>query len=196
MPKRVEIIEEKEVFKQAIFRIDAAQLRHEKYNGEMTDVITRLNFNRGDSVAILVHDADNAQLIMTEQFRYPAHKAGDEGWLIELPAGSVERGETPENTVRREVTEEIGYRIDTIEHISTFFVSPGGTSERILLYYARVAPDNQIAEGGGEASEGEFIRVLHLPVAEAIAMCNDGRICDAKTILGIQWMQLQGKIGN
>lgn len=194
MNKRVEIISRSVVFKRYFFRIEEVVLRHERYNGQMSPAMTRLKFERGDSVAILMHDADDNTIFLTEQFRYPTYdpqKGRDTGWIIELPAGTVDRErEEPDATVRREVEEEIGYTLHEVRHISTFFLSPGGTSERILLYYARVNLSQKTGKGGGRWEEGEDIRVMRVPLSEAIDMVQNGALNDAKTIIGIQWMQI------
>jgi nudix-type nucleoside diphosphatase (YffH/AdpP family) len=193
MQKLVEILARKQVFKQAIFRIEEATLRYMKYAGVMSEPIVRLNLDRGDSVAILMHNIDQDTVVLTEQFKYPTYdpagKRGD-GWIIELPAGMVDEGESPEDAVRREVIEETGYALESVRHISTFYVSPGGTSERIILYYAGVRATDRTDQGGGVASEGEDIRVLSVRVGEALQMIDDGRIADAKTIVALFWLQM------
>jgi ADP-ribose pyrophosphatase len=187
MPRRVHILSQRVVFQQAFFRIQEARLTHELDDGRMSAELVRLNFERGDSVAALVHDVAAGTLLFTEQFRYPAYTKGS-GWLLEVPAGTVEAGEAPEATLRREIEEEIGYTLHSVQHISTFFLSPGGTSERIHLYYAGVTAQDKTGPGGGVATEGEAIRLVALPLAEALAAIADGRIQDAKTIIGVQWL--------
>lgn len=190
MAKRVEIISEKRVFDQH-FKIDEAHLKFEKFNGEMSDELTRLNFERGDSAAVVLHDPLADTVIMTEQFRYPTHTKGH-GWVLEIPAGSVEADEIddPLKTLRRELLEEIGYRVDSFRKIATFFVSPGGTSERIHLYYAAIMPKDKIAAGGGLASEGEDVKMVTIGVQAALYKISTGEIMDAKTIIGLQWLQI------
>ncbi|MBC8099122.1 MAG: NUDIX domain-containing protein [Armatimonadetes bacterium] len=192
--KRVEIISEQDIFKKFIFRITEARLRYERYNGKMSDELTRLCFVRGDSVAILMHDPQAHTLILTEQFRYPTYRAGssaENGWLLEIPAGSVEPGELPESTVRREVQEEIGYILQAFKPISTFYVSPGGTSERILLYYAQISPKDRTSKGGGVLAEGEDVRTVVMSVRDALAKIESGELRDAKSIIALQWLQLR-----
>jgi nudix-type nucleoside diphosphatase (YffH/AdpP family) len=166
-----------------------AKLRFERYNGELSDTITRINFERGDAVAAIMHNPADDTLVLIEQFRYPAyHKAG--GWVIELPAGVVEAGESPDETMKREIEEETGYRAAVIHHLQTFFVSPGGTSERIFLYYARINLNDKVSAGGGLATENEDIKVMHPTIDEALQLMNDKKITDAKTLIGLQWLQL------
>jgi nudix-type nucleoside diphosphatase (YffH/AdpP family) len=190
---RVEITGQRDVFQQFRFRIVEARLRHERFDGEMSAEITRLKFERGDSVAILMHDQDTDTIVLTEQFRYPSYNPDIEGsgWILELPAGSCEAAEAPEVTVRREVEEEVGFTVEEIEHLTTFYVSPGGTSERILLYYAATRPEHQTGEGGGLLTEGENIRRLSMKVDDALRMVKTGEIQDAKTIIALQWLEIR-----
>lgn len=198
MDKKVEIISEQEIFRKFIFRIEEATLRHTKYDGTMSEPITRLNMDRGDSVAVLIHNPEEDTVLLTEQFKYPTYdpegRRGN-GWIIELTAGVVEKGENPESTARREVDEEIGYNLDALEHISSFYLSPGGTSERIILYYASVTRKNQVGAGGGVKSEGEDIKRLHIKVNKALQMIETGEIADGKTILALLWLQLNRTAG-
>ena len=189
MKRRVEIIDKAEIFKKAIFRIEEAHIRYERFQGGMSETLTRLNLNRGDSAAIVAHDPEAETVIMIEQFRYPTYEKGP-GWLLELPAGMVKTGEDPALSMQREVREEIGYDIQQWQHISTFYPSPGGTSERIYLYYATVSPKDKTTKGGGVLSEGEDIRTLVLKVDVALRKITTGEIADAKTIIGLQWLQL------
>jgi ADP-ribose pyrophosphatase len=189
MSRRVEVLSHETIFKN-FFRIDQARLRFEKYDGTMSEEVTRLVFERGDSVAALVHDPEADTLTFTEQFRYPTVAKGP-GWIMEIPAGSVEEGEEPADTMRRELEEEIGCRVETLTPVHSFYVSPGGTSERIHLFYALVTPAHYVSEGGGLASEHENIRVLTLPVDEVLRQLWAGQIHDAKTLIALQWLHLR-----
>lgn len=191
MAKRVEILKREEVFRKAIFRLQEVRLRHELYAGGMSDEIVRLSLERGDSVSAVVHDTVDDLVVFTEQFRYPTFEKGP-GWILELPAGMLDAGDaTPTASIEREILEETGYAASGGEHVATFYVSPGGTSERIHLYYFAVQPADRRTEGGGKHSEGEDIRTVTLPVSEALARAADGRIEDAKTLIGLQWLALR-----
>lgn len=190
MPKKVEIIEEIQEYKKAIFRIVQAKLRHEKFTGEMTEEITRLSLERGDAVAAIVHNPVDDTILLIEQFRYPTYGKTDDGWVQELPAGIVEDGEDPSYTMKREIEEETGYEVDTLRHLYTFFLSPGGSSERVFLYYGRLDTDEKTFAGGGLDHEGEDIRTLRVPVDEALKKLKEREFTDAKTIIGLQWLQM------
>ncbi len=190
MPKRVDILNRAEVFQKSIFRMEAITFRYETYAGDMSADIQRLSLDRGDSVAAVVHETKQNVLIFTEQFRISTYDKGP-GWLLELPAGILEAGEAPDRAMRRELEEEIGYRVSSLQHINTFYLSPGGISERVFLFYARVSTTQRVSMGGGLAAEGENIRVVTLPVPEALHRIQSGKIVDAKTIIGLQWLKLQ-----
>lgn len=170
------------------FKIDEAEVSFERYDGTMSPPVKRLCLDRGDSVAVLVYNRDSAKAVFVEQFKYPAYTRGS-GWLMETVAGMVEPGEPPETAARREVLEEIGYEIRSLEPIASFYVTPGGSSERIILFYAEVTDGNKTGEGGGLASEDEDIRTIELSLAELDDLCRSGGIHDAKTLVAIQWLQ-------
>src|SRR5262245_12878989 len=173
------------------FKVDEAEVSFERFDGSMTPPVRRLVFERGDSVAAVVFDREAKRLLLTEQFRFPTLEKGP-GWLIEIIAGMIEAGEQPEDSLRREIEEELGYRADHIEHIATFYVSPGGSSERIWLYYAEVGDAGHVSAGGGLPGEHEDIRVVSISPEEACAALKDGRIVDAKTIIGLKWLLAEG----
>jgi ADP-ribose pyrophosphatase len=75
-----------------------------------------------------------------------------------------------------------------VEPIASFFVSPGGSSERIWLYYAEVGDATRVSAGGGLAVEHEEIRIVAMSFDEARTALRDGRLPDAKTIIGLQWL--------
>ncbi len=109
--------------------------------------------------------------------------------MLEVVAGILEPNETPEDALRRELLEEIGYRAGGLTHIATFYVSPGGTSERIMLYYAEVCNTDRIAAGGGLVSEGEDIQLIEVALPELWRALDAGEIMDAKTIIGVMWLR-------
>jgi ADP-ribose pyrophosphatase len=169
------------------FKVDEAEVSFERPDGTMTPVVRRLVFERGDSVATVVWHRDWRSLLFTELFRFPTFGKGD-GWLLEVVAGMVKANEAPDAALRREMEEELGYRPEFLEHIATFFVSPGGSSERIWLYYAEVSESTHVSEGGGLSDENENIRVVRMSLDEARTGLREGRITDAKTIIGLQWL--------
>ena len=185
--RRVEI-ERKRRILDDFFKVEEAHLRYERFDGKMSPVVRRLNFERGDSVAAVIFNPGTQRLLLVNQFKYPAYDKGP-GWITETVAGMIDKNETPEDAARREIEEEMGYRVTNLEHISTFYVSPGGSSERIVLYYAEVNATDKSKAGGGVGSEDEDIVTVELTLAEALEQIRSGELADAKTILGILWFQ-------
>ena len=172
-----------------VFKVEEAHLRHEKFNGKMSDLVRRISLERGDSVAVIIFNLDTKKIILVSQFRYPSYKSGH-GWLIEAIAGIVDPNETPEESARREVKEETGLNISKLEKISSFYPSPGGSSERIHLFYSEVSGERaKYKESGGLISEGEDIKAMELSLEEALSEIKSGEIMDAKTIIGIYWLE-------
>jgi ADP-ribose pyrophosphatase len=184
--KKVEIKSKQLVF-DGFFKIEEAELRYERFDGTMSETVKRLNLDRGDSVAVLILNLDTQNVILTNQFKYPTYANGD-GWIIEVVAGMVNAGEDHEAAVRREVLEETGYKVAGLTHVSTFYVSPGGTSERIILYYAEVRNVDRVASGGGVAAEAEDIELVELPLVDVPQKLESNFIADAKTIVALMWL--------
>ncbi|MBD1395584.1 NUDIX hydrolase [Pontibacter sp. JH31] len=141
----------------------------------------REQFDRGVAVAAMVYDTEQEKYILTRQFR-----VGPETELVEVVAGMVDEGESPETSIAREIEEEIGYSVDSLKHLHTFYSSPGGTTEKVHLYYAEVS--HQHADGGGKDEEHEHIELVAYTREELLKEA----FADAKTIIAQQWVQLQG----
>jgi nudix-type nucleoside diphosphatase (YffH/AdpP family) len=189
MNRPVQIIQRREVFRK-FFRIEEVTLRHELYDGSMGPEITRLILDRGDSVALLLCDRKNQLVLLCEQFRLPTYDNGP-GWLVEIPAGMLEAGEDAEKCARREALEEIGYSVGSLRRIACVYLSPGGSSERIHIFYGEVSIKDRTGPGGGVVEESEDIRLISMPVGEAIAQAHNGKIQDAKTMIALQWLELR-----
>jgi len=186
MPK-VEVISRRRVFDD-FFKIDEAKLRFERYDGSMSEAVRRLNFERGDSAAALLFDAHSRVVYLIEQFMYPTlAKAG--GWLQTVVAGMIDEGETPLEAIRREIVEEAGFAVEQVEPIADFFVSPGGSSERIFLFCALVSDAARVGEGGGVATEHEDIRLVPIALDGFLARLAAHGFADAKTIVAGYWLK-------
>ncbi len=185
------VVEQEVCLLEDYFRVDEAIVSYERFDGKMNPPVRRLCLERGDSVAAIVFNRDRHNVILVEQFRYPAFKKG-EGWIVEVVAGSIPAHETPEAALRREVREEMGYDIDRLHPIATFYVSPGGSSERVMLFYAEVTNAGRLAPGGGLAESGEDIRTVELSLQALRDDLMLARIRDAKTLIGVMWLLNEG----
>lgn len=121
---------------------------------------------------------DDGRVLLVEQYRYPLDKR-----LLEIPAGKLDvAGEEAEACARRELLEETGYEAARWQRLMRYASSPGFADERIVLFRAE-----QLSFKGYDIDpdEGTVCRIL--PLAEALAMVQDGRIEDAKTIIALLW---------
>ena len=146
-------------------------------------------YDRGNGCAILLFDRARRTLILTRQFRMPAFLNGYRDLLIEAAAGLLDEAD-PEARIRSEAAEEIGYTPKNIRKVFETFMSPSAVTEKLTLFVGEYDAASKSGKGGGLEDEGEDIKVLELPFAEAVAMMADGRICDAKTIILLQHAQL------
>jgi nudix-type nucleoside diphosphatase (YffH/AdpP family) len=149
----------------------------------------RETYDRGNGAALLPYNLARRTVMLVKQFRYPAYVNGCDDLLIEAAAGLLDN-ESPENRIRSEAEEEIGYRLRDIRKIFEAYMSPGSVTEKLHFFVGEYQPDMKIGDGGGNADEGEDIEVLELSIDEALEMVADGRIMDAKTILLLQYAKL------
>jgi nudix-type nucleoside diphosphatase (YffH/AdpP family) len=146
-------------------------------------------YDRGNGAALIPYNRAAGTVILVRQFRYPAYSNGYDGLLIEAPAGLLDEAE-PEARIRKEVEEEIGYRLGHVDKVFECFMSPGSVTERLYLFVGEYEPGMRTGNGGGVEGEGEDIEVLELPFAEAMAMMGRGEIMDAKTIILLQHLAM------
>ena len=146
-------------------------------------------YDRGNAATILPYNLKRRTVVLVRQFRLPAYVNGYDDLMIEAAAGLLDDA-SPEERIRAEAEEEIGYRLGEVHKIFAAFMSPGSVTEKLHFFVAEYDERMRIGAGGGLASEGEDIDVLELAIDEALAMIADGRIVDAKTIMLLQYAKL------
>jgi nudix-type nucleoside diphosphatase (YffH/AdpP family) len=157
-----------------------------------TQVLSRETYDRGNGAVLLLFDPGRGTVVLTRQFRFPAYVNGcADGLLVEACAGLLD-GQAPEEAIRREVAEETGYAVRAPRKVFEAYMSPGSVTEKLHFFVAAIDAGDRVGAGGGDASEGEDIEVLELPLAEALAMVARGAIEDGKTIMLLQHAALVG----
>jgi ADP-ribose pyrophosphatase len=174
------------------FALDVVRFRQRRFDGATSGLRTWELWRRGRAAALLPYDPRTDQVVLIEQFRFPAFAAGVDPVLVELPAGLCEDGESPEASIAREMQEEMHLDADRLERIGSFLLSPGGTDEMVELFAGRViapaADPDGIAGYAGLPSENEDIRVRVWSAAAAIEAAFAGRFANIVTAAGLFWL--------
>lgn len=181
----VRVLEKRRVFDD-IFAIDEAIVEYRRHDGSWSEPTRQLSFERGDSVAALLVVRESGKLLVVRQFRYPTHEKGP-GWLSEIVAGGLGEGESAEEAIRREVREETGYEVRDLRHVSTFYLSPGGASERLILFHGEISEADQPERARGLGVGDEDIEIILVEAEELWRDFLSGELQDAKTIVALLW---------
>ena len=163
-----QFVDSTKVFSGRVFEVTVDTVRE----GDKT-YVREVVHHRGS--AVMVPAFDDGTIALVRQYRHPAVK-----YLLELPAGTLNDKERPEEGAARELEEELGVVAGKLEKLCEFFVSPGFCEEKMWLYLATdLKPTKQRLE------DDELIEVVRLPIDRALQMITDGEIEDAKTIIGL-----------
>lgn len=194
----VVVVEKKRVW-DGYFQLDKYILRHRLHDGgreeSMSAEMSREIFERGHAAASLLYDPENEKLVFIEQFRPGAYAAlkspwFDEQttspWLLEIVAGVIDDGQSPDGVIKREAIEEANCIVLDIIPISHYFVTPGGSTESMFLFCAKIDATNA---GGvyGLDEEHEDIRVIVVDVADALKWLEEGRFINSMSLIAMQW---------
>ena len=165
-----------------------------KYKGKNIDIAlyeTKLNGTRisqeiveqGNGVAVLAINDDD-EVIVVNEFRYPV------GYVLEIPAGNVDKGETPLKCAKRELLEETGYKAKKIEHLIRFFPKLGYNTQIIDCYVATEL--TKISEPN--LDEDELITVKKIKFRKLLNMINNGKIYGSYTICAALTYELKKRL--
>lgn len=137
------------------------------------------------AVAILALTS-GGELVLERQFRYPASRE-----FLEIPAGKIDPGEAREACARRELLEETGLHAENWTYLGTAHPCIGYADEEISYYVAR-----DLVKNPRQLDDGEFLEVVTMPLAEALAKSLTGEICDSKSLVGLFWLSahLEGRL--
>ncbi|GGC03115.1 GDP-mannose pyrophosphatase NudK [Dyadobacter sediminis] len=153
---------------------------------------SRESYDRGNGATILLYNTEKQTVLLTRQFRIPSYVNGNpSGMLIEACAGLLDK-DNPEDCIIRETEEETGYRIKSVQKIYEAYMSPGSVTEILYYFTAEYSDDMKVSQGGGKEQEQENIEVMEIPFVQALEMMKSGEIKDAKTIILLQYAQING----
>ncbi len=137
---------------------------------------TREVVERNDCIAVVAMDAED-NILLVNQYRMPLAKN-----LLEIPAGGIEKGESTEETVIREMQEETGFKPGKVVRLCGFYLSPGFSSEYLHLYLA-----TDLTPAPLEAEDTAGIELVRVPAAQIPELIESGRIQDGKSIAGLMY---------
>lgn len=193
MKKDAKILNKQTLYN-GFFRMEKYHLQHELFAGGWSGEMHRELFERGNCVAVVLYDPKRDEVILIEQFRVGAiENPINTPWLIEIVAGIMEAGESPEDVAKREAFEEAGCEISELIKINRFYLSPGGSSEKITLFCGLINSEN-IGGIHGLAHEHEDILVRAVPFSTAYEMIENNEIDSAIPMIAIQWLALNRKL--
>lgn len=170
MPTRnqPQILDSLEIFRGRVFRVTVDTVRE----GQIT---YQREVVRHPGSAVILPVFEDGSVALVRQYRHPAVR-----YLLEVPAGTLNDGERPEEGAARELEEEIGFCAGQLEKLAEFFVSPGFCEEKMWLYLA-----TDLRKTRQQLEDDELLEIVRLPFSEALDLITQGEIEDAKTLIAL-----------
>lgn len=187
MKKEFEI-KNREVLFQGIFRMVRYTLDHRLFDGSMSPVFTRDIVERSSATCVLPYDPIRDRVILIEQFRPGCVNDPVTPWLIEIPAGIIEKNEKPDEVAIRETKEEAGGHIEALHPICEYYASPGASNEFLYLFCGKINSEG-VHGVHGLKKENEDIRVINVEFSDAITWLNENKIKNGPTVTALFWLQ-------
>ena len=180
----------KEVLSDHWYTLNKYTYDYQKEDGSW-ETQQREAYDRGNGAAILLYNPEKRTVILTRQFRMPTYvNRNTTGMMIEVCAGLLDDQDAV-SCIKKEVEEETGFRVEKVEKVFESYMSPGSVTEILHFFIATYDASMKIGKGGGAEDETENIEVLEIPMTEAIQIIQQGKIKDAKTIMLLQYAQIQ-----
>lgn len=176
--KNYKIIKSENIFKGKVFDLRIDEIEYNSGNNGIREVVV----HPGGTVIVPVKN--DGKIIMVNQFRYPLQK-----FLLELPAGKLDKNENPIDCALRELEEETGYKAEKIVELGAIYTTPGYSTELLQIYLAE-----NLLPGNHNREEGEYgMEVLELTLEDIDRKIISGEILDSKSICGVQLYKLHYK---
>jgi ADP-ribose pyrophosphatase len=172
-PPKIRILSSRTIYQGRVVRLDVDRVV------EPSGMEVEREIVRHPGAAVLLPVTVDGRVVLIRQFRYAAGET-----LLEVPAGTIDPGETPEETARRELVEETGYHAGRLEKLAEFFPSPGILAERMHLF---LATELEKREASPDADES--LELVELPFERALALEPGKDVRDAKTIVALCFLR-------
>lgn len=185
----VEVLDQRQPYAQ-FFAVEEYDLRFRQFDGAMSPAVSRAIFISGDAVTVLPYDPVRDRVLLIEQFRAAVLARGDDQpWLLEVIAGRVDPGETPQEAARREAVEEAGLALGELLEVASYYPSPGAKAEYLYSYVALTDLPDGTAGTFGLATEAENIRGHLISFDQLMALVRSGEAANAPLILTALWLE-------
>ncbi len=170
----LKLIDHKVIYRGVVFNTIVDEVEYNSGNRSVREVAE----HPGGAVVLPV--LDDGRVVFVYQYRYPLKE-----YLYELPAGKLEPNEPPEECARRELKEETGYDAGRLEKLTAIYTTPGFCTEKLHIFVAR-----DLRDGKQRLEEGELgLSLKYFPASEAFEMVRRNEIVDAKTIVGLFFLE-------
>ena len=163
-----QIVDSTEIFRGRVFDVTVDTIRE-------GDTTYKREVVHHPGSAVIIPGFPDGTVALVRQYRHPAVR-----YLLEAPAGTLNRGERPEEGAARELEEELGFVAGKLEKLSEFYVSPGFCEEKMWVYLA-----TNMTATAQRLEDDELLEIVRIPIQQALEMITDGEIEDAKTIIGL-----------
>ena len=149
-------------------------------------------YTTGEGACILLYNPKKNTVVLTKQFRMPSYLSGNkDGMMIEVCAGLLD-DDDQDTCIKKEVLEETGYKINSVQKVFELYSTPGTVSEKLHYYIGEYDDGMKINAGGGLDSEQEEIEVLEYDFNVALQMIHTGEIIDARTVILLHYAKIKG----
>jgi ADP-ribose diphosphatase len=169
----VRLLSTREIYRGRVVRLDVDRIVEPSGNEVEREIV------RHPGAAVLLAVTPEKRIVFVRQFRYAANEV-----MLEVPAGTIDPGELPDETAHRELIEETGYRAGRLEKLAEFYPSPGILSERMHLFLA-----TELEKGEAAPDEDESLELIELPWEHAAAFAPGKDVRDAKTIIALSFLR-------
>jgi len=188
MDQKIKNIETK-ILSDDWYTLNKISFEYRLKNGEWVKQ-SRESYDRGNGATILLYNKLKGTVILINQFRMPTYVNGNRtGMMVETCAGVLD-GDDPLTCIIKETEEETGYQIKNVKKVFEMYMSPGAVTEILYFFVAEYDEKMKVSDGGGLEVEHEDIEVLEINFHKALGMVNSGEIKDAKTIILLQFAQI------